>query len=164
MKDLYIIGGTMGVGKTAVCRRLQKMLPDCVFLDGDWCWNSEPFIVNDETKEVVLDNICGVLNRFISCRSYQSVVFCRVMHRREIIDTILGRLDTSDCNVRIISLVCDEASLVERLTGDVKRGIRTPNVIKRSVERLPLYHSLDTSMVDTTAKTIEQVADEIARL
>ena len=37
MKTLYFINGAMGVGKTAVSRALQKMLPDCAFLDGDWC-------------------------------------------------------------------------------------------------------------------------------
>jgi len=27
-----------GVGKTATSRELQKLLSNCVFLDGDWCW------------------------------------------------------------------------------------------------------------------------------
>jgi len=35
MKNLIIVGGTMGVGKTAACRELQKTLPRNVFLDGD---------------------------------------------------------------------------------------------------------------------------------
>ena len=34
MKNLYIIGGTMGVGKTTVSRLLMKKLPNSVFLDG----------------------------------------------------------------------------------------------------------------------------------
>lgn len=61
MKTLYLIGGTMGVGKTTVCRELQKSLPNCVFLDGDWCWDMKPFVVNEETRELVLDNICCLL-------------------------------------------------------------------------------------------------------
>lgn len=36
MKNLYIIGGTMGVGKTAVSQQLKSDLPNSVFLDGDW--------------------------------------------------------------------------------------------------------------------------------
>lgn len=35
MKRLYLIGGTMGVGKTTVCQILKRQLPNCVFLDGD---------------------------------------------------------------------------------------------------------------------------------
>ena len=40
MKRLYLIGGPMGVGKTTVCRELQKRLDRSVFLDGDWCWDA----------------------------------------------------------------------------------------------------------------------------
>ena len=34
MKRLYLIGGPMGVGKTTVCRALQRRLERSVFLDG----------------------------------------------------------------------------------------------------------------------------------
>ena len=51
MKRLYLIGGTMGVGKTTVCQILKKQLPGSVFLDGDWCWDSSPFQVTQETKK-----------------------------------------------------------------------------------------------------------------
>ena len=56
-KMLYLIGGTMGVGKTAVSKQLQKDLPNSVFLDGDWCWDAHPFQVTEETKAMVIDNI-----------------------------------------------------------------------------------------------------------
>lgn len=44
----------MGVGKTAVCQRLKEALPAAVFLDGDWCWDADPFQVNEETKDMVM--------------------------------------------------------------------------------------------------------------
>lgn len=53
MKHLYIIGGTMGVGKTTVGQLLKKQLPNSVFLDGDWCWDADPFQVTEETKAMV---------------------------------------------------------------------------------------------------------------
>ena len=55
MKQLYLIGGTMGVGKTAVCQRLKRLLPNSVFLDGDWYWDSDPFCVTEETKKMVIN-------------------------------------------------------------------------------------------------------------
>ena len=45
-KHLYLIGGTMGVGKTTTCRILKEKLDRSVFLDGDWCWDMHPFTVN----------------------------------------------------------------------------------------------------------------------
>ena len=58
MKNLYIIGGTMGVGKTTVCQRLKRDLKNSVFLDGDWCWDARLFQVTEERKVMVIDNIC----------------------------------------------------------------------------------------------------------
>lgn len=76
MKTLYLIGGTMGVGKTTVSQQLKKDLANSVFLDGDWCWDADPFQVTDETKEMVMDNICYLLNNFLHCSAYENVIFC----------------------------------------------------------------------------------------
>ena len=53
----------MGVGKSTVCRALMERLSRCLYLDGDWCWNMRPFSVTEETRALVLDNICSVLAR-----------------------------------------------------------------------------------------------------
>lgn len=94
MKNLIFINGTMGVGKTTTCRELQKILSPSVFLDGDWCWDMKPFIVTDETKKMVTDNICHMLNNFLACPEFQNIIFCWVMHRQEIIDSILENLNS----------------------------------------------------------------------
>ena len=95
MKKLYLIGGTMGVGKTTVCQQLKRLLPDSVFLDGDWCWDADPFQVTEETMAMVNDNICYLLNNFLRCSAYENVIFCWVMHQQAIIDGVLSRLDTA---------------------------------------------------------------------
>ena len=74
MKHLYLIGGTMGVGKTTVCQKLKRLLPNSVFLDGDWCWDADPFQVTDETKKMVLDNICHLLNNFLGILDYSIII------------------------------------------------------------------------------------------
>ena len=74
MKNLYLIGGAMGVGKTTVCRRLKKDLPNSVFLDGDWCWDADPFLITEETKAMVMDNICFLLNNFLRCSAYENII------------------------------------------------------------------------------------------
>ncbi len=164
MKRLYLIGGTMGVGKSAACRILNKNLPRSVFLDGDWCWCADPFVVTEETKAMVMDNICHLLNAFLGCSEYENVVFCWVMHKQAILDGILSRLNTKGCEVRCVSLVCSEDALRARLEKDVREGIREPDVLGRSLARLPLYGALDTVRVDVSLLTPEQAADRIAAL
>lgn len=164
MKTLFLIGGTMGVGKTTVCQILKQTLDRSVFLDGDWCWDAHPFQVTDETKEMVLRNICAVLNNFLQCSAYENILFGWVMHEQAVIDSIISRLDTSGCRVIVVSLVCTEQALRQRLQKDVDSGVRTADVIQRSVLRIPLYESLNSIKIDTSGKNPDDIANEIARL
>ena len=164
MKTLYMIGGTMGVGKTTVCQLLKQDLPNSVFLDGDWCWDSSPFQVTDETKAMVTNNICYLLNNFLKCSAYENIIFCWVMHEQSIIDFILKKLDAQNCVLKCVSLVADENTLCERLSMDVERGIRSKDVIERSIARIPMYQTLNTIKIDTNAKTPAVIANEIKQL
>ena len=154
----------MGVGKTTVCQQLKVRLPNSVLLDGDWCWDADPFQVTEETKRMVLDNICHVLNNFLHCTAYDTVIFCWVMHRQEIIDAILRSLDTGGWDVKCLSLVADEAALRERLEADIARGLRGPGAVERSVERTALYQELRTIKIDTTVRSVQMICEEIERL
>jgi len=164
MKTLYLIGGTMGVGKTTVCQQLKKDLWQSVFLDGDWCWDASPFQVTEETKEMVIDNICYLLNNFIHCSAYENIIFCWVMHEQFIIDSIINKLDIQECIVKQISLIADESELRGRLSLDVLKDLRTEDVIKRSITRIPFYNKLDTIKIDTIGKSVQMIADEIKKV
>lgn len=164
MKRLYLIGGTMGVGKTTVSQLLKKDLNNSVFLDGDWCWDASPFQVTDETKAMVINNICYMLNNFIHCSAYENIIFCWVMHEQSIIDQIINGLDLEQCEVKTISLMVDETDLLNRLKADVAQGIRNEDVILRSVPRIAMYRNLNTIKIDTTNKTVRKIVDEIMAL
>ncbi|MEI3429327.1 MAG: AAA family ATPase [Christensenellales bacterium] len=164
MKTLYLIGGTMGVGKTTISRQLKKDLHNSVFLDGDWCWDADPFQLTEETKEMVMRNICFLLNNFLRCTAYDNIILCWVMHEQYIIDSIINELDTSACRVIKISLMTDETNLRNRLSSDIARGLRTADVIDRSVGRIRMYQLLDTVKIDTSNKTVREIADEILKL
>lgn len=163
-KRLYLVGGTMGVGKTTVCQILKRELRNSVFLDGDWCWDADPFQVTEETQRMVLDNICHLLGNFLACSAYENVIFGWVMHQQAIIDTILRNLDLHACRIFSLSLVCTREALERRLRGDIAQGLRTEDVVARSVARLPLYNALATIKIDTSALTPEQIARRIASL
>ena len=140
MKKLFIIGGPMGVGKTTTCHLLKEKLNNAVFLDGDWCWDASPFQVTEETKKMVLENICFLLNQFLHCSAYENVIFCWVLHEQSILDEILEHLDLSECEVKYISLICTKQALIERL---------------------PLYSCLKTLKVDVSNLTAADAAATI---
>lgn len=162
MKTLYLIGGAMGVGKTSVGREMKKSLYRSVWLDGDWCWNANPFWVTEETKAMVMDNISHVLNNFLRCTAYDDVIFTWVMDEQPILDELLSRLDTAGYQVRSISLMCTPEALRERLARDVRAGIRQAEVIPRGVERLGKYAGLNTEKLDVSALTPLETARRIA--
>lgn len=151
----------MGVGKTATSRELQNLLPKCVFLDGDWCWDMSPFIVTEETKTMVMDNITHLLNNFISCSEYENIIFCWVMHEQSILDDVLSRLSKHDCTLYKFSIVCSEQALAARITKDIEQGIRTEDTIERSVPRLSNYYGMDTEKIDVSNISAEQAAEVI---
>lgn len=161
MKKLYLIGGPMGVGKTTVCQALKRRLPNSVFLDGDWCWDSSPFQVTEETKAMVMDNICHTLNNFLACSAYENVIFCWVMDRKNILDQLTSQLHLDGVESHAFSLLCTPDELTRRLEADIAKGLRQPDVVARSLERLPLYDALNTQKVDTTGQTVAEVVQNI---
>jgi len=164
MKKLIIINGTMGVGKSAVCRQLLKILAPGVWLDGDWCWNMNPFVVSEENKQMVLNNIGYLLKSFLNNTGYEYVIFCWVIHQEAIFDQLLVQLQGLDFELHKISLVCSEQALTTRLQNDVKAAIRNQDVIERSIPRLALYQDMDTQKIDVSTITTEQAAKEIMQL
>lgn len=169
MKTLYLIGGPMGVGKTAACRILKEKLPASVFLDGDWCWDASPFVVTEETKAMVLDNITHLLRNFLACSAYENVIFCWVMHRQEILDAILSALGllgkgAAGVSLRVVSLslVASGEVLTARLSTDIAAGRRDQSAVERSLAYLPLYREMNTEKLDVSALTPAETAEAIA--
>jgi len=163
MKKLIIVGGTAGVGKTATCRELQKILPRNVFLDGDWCWDMRPFVVTGETIKMVEGNIAHLLNSFLGCSEFENVIFCWVLHQQKILDDLIARLDHEGWAIHCFSLVSSKEALSERLSRDIAEGKREPGIIERSVARMPLYGALDTVKIDVSTISPPAAAKRISR-
>ncbi len=161
MKSLIMINGTMGVGKSETSRELQKILTHSVFLDGDWCWYMRPFVVTDETKGMVMDNIAHLLNSFIGCSAIENIIFCWVMHEQSILDEVLSRLNTSECRVSVFTLIADEAQLKKRIANDITDGIRMPDSTERSIERMAGYQDMNTEKIDVSNISAKQAAQII---
>ena len=115
MKQLILINGTMGAGKSAVSNQLLRLLAPSVYLDGDWCWNMNPFVANGENKAMVLDNIAYLLRSFLSNSGYQYVIFCWVIHQEEIFEEIFSRLEGMEYQPVKITLDVSPGALCQRL-------------------------------------------------
>lgn len=162
MKNLIFINGTMGIGKTTVCVELQKLLTPSVFLDGDWCWNMHPFIVTDETKKMVTDNICYLLNNFLRCSEYRNIIFCWVMDRQATVDSILSNLDLSGIKYRLFTLTASENALQAHFDKDIAAGKRTYADLVKSRNRLELYQEIDSIKIDVSEINAAEAAKLIA--
>lgn len=132
VRRCILINGTMGAGKTTVCKELMRLLPHSAFLDGDWCWYSDPFTVNDRTKEMVLQNIGFVLSNFLRCPDYQNILFCWVMDRQEILDEVIRRirpaLDDAQAQLFCVTLSVTSQAL-RRAQRDIDAGLLPAGIL-----------------------------------
>lgn len=163
MKKLIFISGTMGVGKSTVSERLYRELDDAVYLDGDWCWKMHPFVVSEENKRMVLENIAFLLRQFLENPSFQYVVFCWVMQEEAIAKELLRRLEGCAYELYRFKLVCNPDALRARLQSDVDVGLREAGVIERSVARLPLYEAVGGVPLDVGEMTVEETVEAIRK-
>ncbi|KJR46252.1 hypothetical protein UF75_3338 [Desulfosporosinus sp. I2] len=163
-KKLIIINGTMGVGKTETCRELNKNLNNSVWLDGDWCWMMNPFTVNDENKNMVINNITFLLRSFLTNSSLEYTIFNWVMHLEDIFNLILQPLNDLEFEVIKITLTCSEKVLKKRIVKDIQLNLRDDSSINRSIERLELYNNMSTEKIDTTDLSILETVDRIIEI
>lgn len=161
MKNLWIVNGTMGAGKSAVGEELAKILPDNAYLDGDWCWNVRPFFVNERAKERILDHICLILGNYLKEPSLKNIIFTWVLHDWTVTQTILSGLPLENVNVRAFTLTLSEKTLRARLMKDVAEHKRTADVIERSVARLPLYENMPAQKISAETLSPAEIAKKI---
>jgi cytidylate kinase len=163
-KKLIIINGTMGSGKTATCRLLNKSLEKSVWLDGDWGWMINPFIVNEENKNMVEDNLRHLLRNFLNNSSIEYVIFNWVLHTEEGFQLVLSWVNDIEFDLIKITLTCSQEELKKRLLKDIAEDRREESIINRSIDRLKMYDKLDTIKLDTSNLTIKQIVDEIIKI
>ncbi len=151
MKTLIVVNGTMGGGKTTLCEKLNKQLSSSVWLDGDWCWMMNPWVFSEENKAMVIENIGFLLRNYLKNSGFDYVLFSWVIHQDAIWNLILQQISDLEFELIRFSLVCDNATLEQRL---IQRG-DTPDVIRESLGRLSFYEEMDSVKIDT-ANSIDE--------
>jgi predicted kinase len=156
MAKLVIINGAPGVGKSTVANPVFPELPNSAFLDGDDVWRINPFEVTERTKAIVIKNIPFVLRNYLEA-GYDYVLLAWVMHRQEIIDSVVADLSDLRPEVHVFTLVAEEGALIDRWR--LRAGGGAPSDVV--ADRLRQSRQLDTTQIDTTHLTAEQTADRI---
>ena len=164
MKTLIVLNGPMGVGKTTVGKELCRRLAPSIFLDGDWCWDLHPFVVSEENKQMVMQNIQFLLCSFLKNESLRYLVFAWVIPEEAIASEILSALSDECFRLCRFTLLASPESLSQRLQGEIDQGLREPSVLKRSLSYLLKYRVMDTIAIDTSHLTPAEVVQRIASL
>ena len=78
---------------------------------------------------------------------------------------ILTKMLGGECkNIALQKLSINKKYRVSVETLDIERGIRSEDVIERSIVRIPMYQTLNTTKIDTNAKNVAMIANEIKQL
>jgi hypothetical protein len=153
-KKFVIVNGPPGIGKTETCKVLQRLLQRSVWLDGDWCWMSIPWIVREETKRMAENNMALLLNSFLNCTEYKFILYSWIFRSDELFRVILNKLKTNDFLLYKFTLTCSQDVFRKRLE-DADREV---SKIPMCIESLYQCEQTETEKVDTTERSVEEVA------
>ena len=165
-KNLIIINGAPGMGKTTVCEELAKILTKNVYLDCDCFMWANPYTVTEETDRIRYENISFVTKNYLSCTEYDNVIISWVFVSQSAIDRILNTLNLTGVTVHAYSLTCRPHIWKTRMENDkinLKRKIST--TFDKWTTRISdgYYESIEAKKIDTSDKTATQTAEIIAK-
>ncbi|WP_405113533.1 AAA family ATPase [Paenibacillus sp. FSL K6-1217] len=160
MKKLVIVNGTMGVGKSTIVSKLYKELEHSVWLDGDWCWQMNPWNVTEENKTMVMNNIHYMLSQYLDNSMFEYIFFSWVIHKESILEEVLAGLKEKEYELIKVTLMCSEEELIKRMRQDS----RSENEIENSISRLEHYKEMNTQKLNTNGKEIDVIINELLHI
>ena len=155
---VIILNGPMGVGKTTVGKYIADHHPGTAFIDGDWCLDIHPFVGNQETKAMAVDNILHMIGNYQKCSVCNMVMLVWLMDEPWVIQKITQGLSAMQAEVKNMTLVCSRESLIRRWKDDHNCEWRTDEWLNVSLKSLPGFASMDNT-IDTSGLPVEQVAE-----
>lgn len=156
-KKLAIVNGPPGIGKTATCRVLQQFLQRSVWLDGDWCWMANPWIVTEETKRMAENNIIFLLNSFLNCTEYDFILFSWIFRSDELFRKILNKLKSNDFILYKYTLTCSQDVFRKRLEAAGREESKFP----MCMESLQQCENTESEKINTTNRSVEEIASTL---
>ena len=157
---VIVLNGPMSVGKTTVGKYIADQNPGTAFIDGDWCMDIHPFIGNQETKVMAVDNILHMIGNYQKCSVCSMVVLVWLMDDPWVMQRISEGLAALRAEMINVTLVCDRKNLIKRWNNDQNCEWRTDEWLQVSLKSLPGFASMD-NVIDTSDLSVDQTADLI---
>lgn len=164
MKQLIVIIGPNGVGKSTTAMEFVTQNSHTAYVDSDWCRVMNPFEFTETAKLTIAENIYCMLRNYLTCSDINTVLFTYGWHgaRKEIFENVMENLesDNIDFSETIIILKCSKEENIKRAFNDGRDEER----IKRGIEMtFSFYDKYDYPVIDTTDMTPSQVVNEIKK-
>lgn len=165
MKQLIVIVGPNGVGKTTAAKKIVELYENVAYVDSDWCRVMNPFAFTESTKETIAENIYCLLRNYLSCNDVNRTIFTYTWHgeRKAIFEKVMEKLNREPIafQLTVIILKCSKDENLKRAIQDGRDEIR----IMRGMEMtFSYYDNFDYPCIDTTNMTPTAVAHQIVRL
>lgn len=157
---VIVINGPMGVGKTTVGKYIAENTSGTAFIDGDWCLDIHPFIGNNETKAMAIDNILHMIANYQKCSVCQMIVLVWLMDDRWVRERINKGISALGLELNSVTLVCNRDELISRWKNDDQCEWRTDHWLEISLKSLPLFTAPENCF-DTSGLSIAQIAEAI---
>ena len=157
---VIILNGPMGVGKTTVGKYVADRYPGTAFIDGDWCMDIHPFVGNQETRAMAVDNILHMIGNYLNCSVCGMVVLVWLMDDPCVIRSITEGISAMQAEVKTVTLVCSRETLLRRCENDQDCSWRTDEWLKASLASLPAFAAMDNTL-DTDGLQVDRIADLI---
>ena len=157
---IFVLNGPMGVGKTAVGKYIADKNPGTAFIDGDWCMDIHPFIGNDETRMMAVDNILHMIDNYSKCQACKMIVLVWLMDDPKVYESITEGISKLGLDMKSVTLISDKETLISRWKNDRVCEWRTDEWLEVSIKSMPYFESLDNTL-DTGGLSIKEVADMI---
>ena len=152
---LILIGGEAWTGKSTCAEILFKRLDNSAWLDGDDVWRVNPWSLDDVRLRTSDINMAFVLQTYLQSKFDYVILSSIVLSDPSITTRILERINGVEYDLLSFTLMCDEATLIERARQ--RDGNINPSFIV-----LEKTNALDNTIkIDAANKKPEKIVDEI---
>ncbi len=164
---IFILNGSVGVGKTSVSWALNESFDKSVMLDGDYLGAVYPFEIYDEARVTYLYQTLAHLITFHQKHGYTNFVINYVLESPENLSELIGYLRPLEGDIYTFWLTCSEDEQRKRIlkrktdqwAWELERFTELNAILEAASER-----GVVGTRVDTTDKSVAEIVETIRKV